>query len=239
MAVKKPNLESNLKKREVVIQGFEKKAGLSKRLAEELEKGVLQVACPNGELLLEGSENFKIYKSQYKRLCTHIRQNKDLVIRLANHELEAAAVATMDDDALMADEQRSVREQFRQEGLQEALGMTAEDSAHWTPSNNYTCPRCDGLQCIYIQTFKGSHQYDDNVQEPAITIRCINCKHLWKEDEVEGGRLAAGAFVIEPSVPLEDASTKSETDHQPDQSPSLWHEGEGRKAPTWLLPASA
>ena len=45
---------------------FEKKAGLSKRLAEELEMDVLQVACPNVELLLEGSENFNIYKSQYK-----------------------------------------------------------------------------------------------------------------------------------------------------------------------------
>ena len=104
-------------------------------------------------------------------------------MRLANHELEAAAVATMDDDALMADEQRSEREQFQQEGLQEALGMTVEESAHWTPSNTYTCPRCDGLQCIYIQTFKGLHQYDDNMQEPAITIRCITCKHLWKEPQ--------------------------------------------------------
>ena len=45
---------------------FEKKAVLSKRLAEVFEKDVLQVACPNGELLLEGSENFNIYKSQYK-----------------------------------------------------------------------------------------------------------------------------------------------------------------------------
>ena len=65
-------------------------------------------------------------------------------MRLANHDLEAAAVATMDDDALMADEQRSEREQFQQEGLQEALGMTVEESAYWTPYNTYTCPRCDG-----------------------------------------------------------------------------------------------
>ena len=75
------------------------------------------------------------------------------------------------------------------------------------------------------------------MQEPTITIRCLTCKHLWKEDEEEGGRLAAGALVIEPFVPLEQASTKSDrqTDHRPDQSLSLWHEGEGRKAVAFLL----
>ena len=105
-------------------------------------------------------------------------------MRLANHELEAAAVATMDDDALMADEQRSERTRaIPARKPARGIGMTVEESAHWTPSNTYTCPRCDGLQCIYIQTFKGLHQYDDNMQEPAITIRCITCKHLWKEPQ--------------------------------------------------------
>ena len=68
------------------------------------------------------------------------------------------------------------------------------------------------------------------MQEPAITIRCITAN-------MEGGRLAAGALVIKPFVPLEQASTKSDrqTDHQPDQSLSLWHEGEGRKAVAFLI----
>ena len=54
---------------------------------------------------------------------------------------------------------------------------------------------------------------------------------------MEGGRLAAGALVIEPFVPLEQASTKSDrqADHQPDQSLSLWHEGEGRKVVAFLI----
>ena len=45
-------------KRQVVIEGFDKK-GLGKRLAEELERGMLSVACPQGEALKEGTEQYK------------------------------------------------------------------------------------------------------------------------------------------------------------------------------------
>lgn len=221
------------KKRNVVISGFEKKGGFTKRVAEELELGILKVACPRGEPLVEGSESFKAYKYQYKRLCTHFRQNGSLAKKLACGELPAERVAAMDDEALMADTQRSEREQFRQEGLQEALGLVAEDSAHWTPTDNYTCPKCDHVRCIYIQTFKGSHSYDDNNQEPAITIRCTDCKYLWKEDEQEGGRLATGSFLINDRA-IEDVSKKKDA-----EAPSLWHEEKGRREPTWLLPASS
>ncbi|CAK9009038.1 unnamed protein product [Durusdinium trenchii] len=55
-------------------------------------------------------------------------------------------------------------------------------------------PRVFELVQVYIQSFKGFHSHDDNNQEPVITIRCTSCKHLWKEDEVEGGRMAAGSF---------------------------------------------
>jgi len=232
-------------KRLVVVQGFEKKSGLGKRVSEELERGVLEVACPNGERLAEGSENFKAYKSQYKRLCTHLRQNANLVKRLASGELAAKRVAAMGDEALMAESQRSELEQIRQENLHDALGITAEDSAHWTPSDNYTCPRCGSVECIYIQTIKGSHSYDDNNQEPTITIRCTACKHLWKEDEVEIGGNAAGSFAIEEPKTLPkpaDGVAGSATGgavpaKAPTETPSLWHETERQRAPTWLLPA--
>ena len=63
--------------------------------------------------------------------------------------------------------------------------------------------RCDSSQCVYIQMFKGINGDNDNNQEPVITIRCVSCKFLWKEDEMEGGRSAAGSFVY-----TDDAGTK-------------------------------
>lgn len=193
----------------------------------------MQVACPKGEALAEGSEAFKTYKNQYKRLCTHFRRNPSLVKRISAGNLDAEKLAAMEDRELMAEEQKHDLEQFRQEGLQEALGMVAEDSAHWTPSDNYTCPRCECVKCIYIQTFNGAHGYDDNNKEPAITIRCTSCKHLWKEEEVEGGRSAAGAFSIEQP----DSSAPYASSRRQAEAPALWHETAGRKEPTWLLPA--
>jgi len=232
-------------KRAVVVQGFEKKSGLGKRVAEELERGVLRVACPNGEQLTEGGENYKVYKNQYKRICTHLRRNGSLAQRLSSGELAAEDVATMDDDALMAESQRSERELFKKEGLHEALGITAEDSAHWTPSDSFTCPACESIQCMYIQWFKGFHGYDDNNQEPVITIRCTVCKHLWKEDEVEGGRMAAGTFVFEsPGSSVQASNVPDKPLVQSEKAkgsepPAIWGETRGRRAPTWLLPASS
>lgn len=231
-----------------MVQGFEKK-GCQKRVAEALERGVLHVACPNGEPLAEGSESYKVYKNQYKRLCTHLRRNGGLARRLASGELAPERAAAMADDALMCEEQRSELAQFRQESLHEALAVTAEDSAHWTPSENYTCPRCECSRCVYIQTFKGSHGYDDNNQELVMTIRCTDCKYLWKEDEVEGGRNAAGTFVlVEPTAAApQAASAGSSADAGPSaeqpprsraEAPTIWGEAEGRRPPTWLLPAS-
>ncbi|CAE7226874.1 TFIIS [Symbiodinium natans] len=212
-------------KRQVVIQGFDKKVGLGKRIAEELELGMLQVACPAGEPLAEGSENYKAYKFQYKRLCTHLRRNAALPERLRTGALPPQAMAAMADEALMAEDQKSEMQQFRQESLQEALGITAEDSAHWTPSDQFTCPRCEESKCVYIQSFKGYHSHDDNNQEPVITIRCTSCKHLWKEDEVEGGRMAAGSFVqgVEEEIRTE--------------APAIWGQDDPKES--WLLPASS
>eukprot|EP00434_Breviolum_minutum_P004123 symbB.v1.2.003633.t2/scaffold203.1/size271217/25 len=179
--------QKDAEKRQVVIQGFDKKSGLGKRLAEEIERG-----------MLKGSEQYKVYKFQYKRLCTHLRRNSVLAEKLRSGELQAEQLASMGDEALMAEAQKNELQQFRQEitheSLQEALGITAEESAHWTPSDNFACPRCDCDKCVYIQSFKGFHSHDDNNQEPVITIRCTACGHLWREDEVEGGRMAAGNF---------------------------------------------
>ncbi|CAE7639629.1 TFIIS [Symbiodinium sp. CCMP2592] len=213
-------------KRQVVIQGFDKKVGLGKRIAEELEQGMLRAACPAGEPLVEGSENYKAYKFQYKRLCTHLRRNAALSDRLRSGDLLPQSMASMSDEALMADDQKTERQQFRQESLQEAMGITAEDSAHWTPSDQFTCPRCENTKCVYIQSFKGYHSHDDNNQEPVITIRCTSCKFLWKEDEVEGGRMAAGSFVQSFE---EDTRTAA---------PSIWAEDDKLKE-SWLLPASS
>merc|ERR1719291_1142044 len=188
-------------KRRVVVDGFEKKAGVKRKVAEDLERGLHGVACPGGEPLADGSAAFKDYKTQYKRLCTHIRQNGSLATRLSSGELAGERLAAMSDEDLMAKEQRSELMQFRQEALQEALGIAAEDSGHWTPSDNYACPRCESEKCIYLQSFKGSHQYDDNNIEPVITIRCTACMHLWKEDDQEGGRLASGSLIVKDTEP--------------------------------------
>jgi len=235
---KRPHDDSRI--RGVVVEGFLKKSGLDKRIAEGLERGVVKVVCPQGEPLSEGSEAYKAYKNQYKRLCTHLRRNGALARRLAGGELKAEQVAGLSDEALMADAQRSEREQFRHEGLQEALGIIAEDTAHWTPSDNFNCPTCESARCIYISTFRGSHGYDDNNQEPAITIRCTECKHLWKEDEVEGGRLAAGSFKIDGQAASNVDTTernKAVGSKDPVEKPAIWHEDADRRPPTWLLPA--
>ncbi|CAK9008874.1 unnamed protein product [Durusdinium trenchii] len=216
-------------RRQAVVQGFDKKSGLGKRLAEGLERGMLKVACPRGEALTEGSEQYKAYKFQYKRLCTHLRRNNILSEKLKSGELDAEELASMGDEALMAESQRNELQQFRQESLQEALGITAEDSAHWTPSDNFACPRCDCDKCVYIQSFKGFHSHDDNNQEPVITIRCTSCKHLWKEDEVEGGRMAAGSF--------EDGVVQADPKPERSEAPSIW--GDETPAEPWLLPASS
>lgn len=222
------------KKREVVIEGFQKKSGLNKSIAEGLEAGMFKAACPNGEPLAEGSESFKAYKNQYKRLCTHLRQNKSLAQRLTSGDVPAEHAASMADDELMAEKHRNERDQLKQESLQEALGPVAEDSAHWTPSSDYTCPDCESTQCLYIQWFKGSHSYDDNNMEPVICVRCVDCKRLWKEDEVEGGRLAAGSFEGNAQQVMSTSAAASAKSG----APAIWGESQARKAPTWLLPAS-
>lgn len=221
-------------KREVVVRSFQK-AGLGKRIAEELEKGVLKVACPRGEPLSEGSDSYKAYKNQFKRICTHLRQNDTLARRLASGELPASGIALMDDEALMAEKHRNELEQLRQDNLQEALGISADDTAHWTHSDNYDCPRCESNRCVYIQSFKGFHSQDDNNQEPVITIRCTVCRHLWKEDEEGGGRLAAGSFVHEEPAKGPTSSCPSDSGRKP-EAPAIWAGVEGREALNWLLP---
>eukprot|EP00930_Biecheleria_cincta_P091883 TRINITY_DN81568_c0_g1_i1.p1 TRINITY_DN81568_c0_g1~~TRINITY_DN81568_c0_g1_i1.p1 ORF type:complete len:285 (-),score=73.86 TRINITY_DN81568_c0_g1_i1:5-859(-) len=234
---------SDSKKREVVIQGFEKRAGLGKRVAEELERGILKVACPRGEPLAD--EAYKAYKYQYKRLCTHFLRNSHLAQKLGRGELQAAEIAAMADEALMGDSQKSELQQFRQESLHEALAIEAEHSAHWTPSDQFECPKCQETKCVYIQIDTGFHSHDDNNKEPGITIRCTSCKHLWKEDEVEGGRMAAGSFVHEDELPKkaqEAASTgtaeQAASAARPSEGPAIWEDGKERLR-SWLLPASS
>eukprot|EP00929_Paragymnodinium_shiwhaense_P007250 TRINITY_DN111186_c0_g1_i1.p1 TRINITY_DN111186_c0_g1~~TRINITY_DN111186_c0_g1_i1.p1 ORF type:complete len:317 (-),score=70.65 TRINITY_DN111186_c0_g1_i1:44-994(-) len=241
------------KRRELVIQGFERKSGLGKRTAEALERGVFKVACPNGEAL-SNKDTFKEYSRQYKRLCTHLRQNATLGERLNAGDLSGEAVAAMEDEALLSEALRSERDQFRQEGLQEAMGLAAEQFGQWTPSDDWECPVCHNTKCVYLQIVRGFHSYDDNNQEPVITIRCTECKHLWKEDEVEGGRGAAGTFVLDggdapaaakvgaadeqasmvavPSDKKEPALAMEEvTLHH--KAPLIW----GKTGETWMLPA--
>jgi len=212
----------------VVRQGFEKKADLGKSIADAIEGGILRVACPKGEPLSDGSDQFKEYKAQYKRLSTHLRQNKSLAKRLKSGELSAAGMATMADKDLMNDSQRKEIEQFAQEGLREALGEKAEDTSHWTPTKEYVCPQCESGDCLYIQNFSNCHGYDDKEIDAAITVRCKECQHLWKEDGVDGGRLAAGCEGAESGKELLATST---------EEPEIWRDDINRKKPTWMLPA--
>merc|ERR1712224_257267 len=85
---------------------------------------------------------------------------------------------------LMGEVQRREREKHKQEGLQEALAVAAEDSPHWTPTEAYECPQCKSVNCLYLMTVKTMHAFDDNNwSEPALTVRCVDCKYLWREDE--------------------------------------------------------
>lgn len=221
--------DADRSKRDVVVQGFERKAGLGKQTAEALERGLLRVACPLGGGLTK--ESCKEYTRQYKRLCTHLRQNPSLGKRLESGELQAESVAGLHDDELMPESHKKEREQFRQENLHEALGEAAEDSAHWTPSESFSCPRCKSDKCLYIQWNNGAHSYDDNNKEPALTLRCMDCKNLWREDEVEGGgRAAAGAFDAAADVAVLSSAVPPE-----EKRPALWD----RSGETWLLPASS
>lgn len=212
----------------MVRQALEKKTGLGRRLAEQIEHSIFKVACPRNEALAEGSENFKEYRNQFKRLSTHLRQNDSISKRLKTGSLQPEQLASMSDQDLLPETRKEEFSQFEREALKEALGVSAEDTAHWTPSRGYTCPLCEATDCLYIQTFKGGHSYDDNNIEPAITVRCRSCRHLWKEDEVEGGRMAAGS---EGSRVAADLQANSE------EKPEVWKEEKGRKEPTWLLPA--
>lgn len=222
------------KKRAVVVSGFVKK-GLTKRLAEELEQGISDLVCPNAEPLLEGSSNYKEYKSQYKRLCTHIRQNPSLSEQLRNGVLAATRIAGMADEALMGESQRSEIEKHRLENLNDALGITPEDSAHWTHTTNFTCPSCEGTNCLYIQTFKGQHSFDDK-EELTITVRCVGCRLLWKEDEVDGGRVAVGQSAIQDLDLITSKTEQVAKKQRHGDVPSIW--GDGTEKASWLLPAS-
>jgi len=221
-----PSAKADEKKREVVRQGFEKKGGFEKCVAEQLEAGVWRVACPNGEALAEGSSNYKEYKNQYKRISTHLRQNASLLVRLKSGELPALDMASMADKDLMAESQLEDIKRFKEEGKKEALGISSEDTAHWTPTKSFNCPLCESDATLYIQTFKGGHGYDDNNIEPAITIRCRACRHLWKEDEVDGGRLAGGS---------EGGAVAKENWRLPTaERPEMWREADTKES--WLLP---
>mmetsp|Transcript_160912 Transcript_160912/g.283544 ORF Transcript_160912/g.283544 Transcript_160912/m.283544 type:complete len:270 (-) Transcript_160912:29-838(-) len=238
-------------KRTVVVQGFEKKMGFKRKMAEELEQSIFKVACPQGESLADS--RFKEYKFQYKRICTLLRRNTSLAGQINAGRIQAKGIAAMDDEALMADSQRTERKQFKEESLQEALGMQVEDSAHWIPSSDWTCPRCESTQCVYIQTFKGYNLYEDN-QEPVVTVRCTACKHLWSEEELDGGRAAAGMTVGLAAAAVEvgqaqtdvaEGKSKTSSTAMPRQSaaktpmPSIWGEGERSQEPTWLFPAAS
>lgn len=218
--------EADNKKRDVVRQGFQKKAGLEVRIAEGLEKGIHQVACGKGSSLAEGSEAFKEYKAQYKRISTHLRRNDVLAKRLRTGELAPASVAAMTDQELWTDSQRKEVEQFQQEGLLEAMGERSEDTSHWVPTKEYTCPDCESTECLYIQNFSNCHGYDEKEKDAAITIRCKSCRRLWKEDSVDGGRLAAGS---------DSAGAVKELLATSSEAPELWDTAR-KKEPTWMLP---
>lgn len=171
-------------KRQAVVDGFEKK-GLKRSLAEELERGMYYVVCPKGEILAEGSNHFKEYKYQYKRICTHLRHNGALGRRLSSGDVQARKAAAMLDEELVAEDQKKEREQHRKACLQDAMGELPEHSPHWTPTRSYKCTQCHQSDCIYLQTEKAMHAFDDNnVDQPTMTVRCLGCKHVWREDEV-------------------------------------------------------
>lgn len=223
-------------KRDVVIQAFQRKSGLAKRTAEDLERGILKVSCPNGQPLAKDA--YKEYTRQYKRLCTHLRQNGTIAERLSSGELKAEDIAAMSDAALTAESQLKKQEEIRQENLHDATAVKPEATAHWTPSDSYSCPKCESVKCIYIQTFKGSHSYDDNNIEPCITIRCTDCIFLWKEDEVEGGARQSAGSSAEDNRLVPGSRTEGSAAvagkiaaELPGVTPVLW----GRTGDNWML----
>lgn len=204
----------------------------------------MKVACPKGEPLDDGSAQLKEYKYQYKRLCTHLRRNSNLMERVKKGELAGEELASLQDNALMGEAQRSELEQFKKEGMHDALGLAAEDSAHWTPSPDYTCPRCESNDCIYLEMFTGLDHGDDNHHEATLTIRCRECKHLWKEDGEDGGRMAVGGFGQgasaassgQPSARGSGAGDSASGAAKPTTAaPEIWNKRTAE--PTWMLPA--
>merc|ERR1719333_228537 len=88
--------------RAAVVEGLQTKTSLKRPIAKELEEGIYRVSCPNSEAL--GDSRYKAalkdYNRQYKRLCTHFRNNASLAERVASGALAARQLAAMDDKAL-------------------------------------------------------------------------------------------------------------------------------------------
>lgn len=205
-----------------------KKILLPPAISNQLETSIYNRACPKKQALTEGSAEYKEYKFQFKRIGTHLRQNPELILRLKGGELLAEQIVDMDDKDLLTAEKLNQKVEYEQQGLKEALGVTAEDTGHWVPSKSFTCPVCQGRDCVYIEIIKGGHG-DDNNMDPVITVRCKSCRHLWKEDELEGGRMAAGSEEGNTDDRAPAVSTRG-------KRPEIWR-APSQSAPTWLLPA--
>lgn len=166
--------------RKKVVEGFMEKGALKKRDARELEEGLFNSWCPLG--ILEG-EGYDLYKTHYKRLCTHLRTKGpgSLAQRLQDSKISFADAAALPDDELMSNEKRQQVRAAEEEGLRAALATSAEPEG--TVTDLYTCPRCQCTRTSYVEMQTGWHS---DQQDMTILARCLNCGYRWKASDDHG-----------------------------------------------------
>eukprot|EP00397_Hematodinium_sp_SG-2012_P048012 GEMP01054831.1.p1 GENE.GEMP01054831.1~~GEMP01054831.1.p1 ORF type:complete len:199 (+),score=23.68 GEMP01054831.1:47-643(+) len=159
------------------------KRGISEQVARAMERGLYEAAAGKSEMEIE---EYKEYQYNYKRLMQHYRRNAVLRERLNSRAAPdvvrfAQSLASLDDEHLMSDQQRTIREQHKIESFQDALGIDVKDDALWTPTDVYTCRTCESEDCKYMNTISSSRK-EDQSDDPIVTVRCQSCSFLWKAE---------------------------------------------------------
>jgi len=166
--------------RKKVVEGFMEKGGLKRREARDLEDSLFDHWCPLG--LLEGA-GYDAYRTNYKRLCTHLRTRGpgSLVQRLQDGYLSCTEAAALPDAELLSNEQLQHQKEAEQEGLKNALAAAAEPEG--TVTSDYTCPKCQSTRSSYKELQTGWHS---DQQDLTIIAQCLDCGERWKASDDHG-----------------------------------------------------
>jgi len=185
---KKPVVSQRIEKdatdpKRIAAIGNLQKKGIVDTVAKAIERG-LYCAATTGEKSMNDKE-YKEYQYNYKRICQHFRRNPELLKKLSTATREvllfAESLGSLSDDKLMSEEQRVLQEQYKQEGLLEALGVDVKDDGMWTPTDVYNCQKCNSENCRYLNTILSSRK-EDQSDDPVVTVRCADCSYLWKAE---------------------------------------------------------